>query len=336
MVKIGSQSVVNDFAHGWESQGHVLRVAISTKGVYSFSVDGVTFEDFPTETESKKMQQDIASKTKKEDTHTKPRRLSVTKKTEHPVISKRPSATFDPFAANGSGATTTTSSSSFFDQAEDDSFGGGFDSTDPFASSSSSASVTKSTDPFSAGFNTTPSSSSKSTSSAQLFEQVKPQAVKPVPTLARQFTSPPEKQHSEPSTFNSNDLFAEHSSSTSSPPPPLPPPQQQKPQQNHVNIDFFADTTASNSPSVQMPTQTQSQPSSDFFGESSQQQQQTTSSSSNAFDFTGMTYEMPTPGPMQHNQSIPEVLSPQQQQAQQQQAQQQQACAAATATSIWY
>mmetsp|Transcript_9539 Transcript_9539/g.15873 ORF Transcript_9539/g.15873 Transcript_9539/m.15873 type:complete len:552 (+) Transcript_9539:68-1723(+) len=333
IVKIGHQAVVTDFAHGWESDGHIMRVAVSTKNEYSFSVDGVEYEDFPTEAGSNAIAHELAAKAKKDHHdhhHPKPKRLSSGKKTDRAPVERRHSASFDPFA---SGDTTgaATGTSSFYE--EPDSFSSGFDSTDPFASPTK----TDTTDPFSAGFD-----SHITTNTSQ---------DKPRPGLARQFTSPREEfeSHSPPPTqtssgFNSADLFADNS----------PPSQQkQQPQQQQAaSFDFFADQSApSNSqphhnvPNVKPPPANSARPHhhphshphpqpqvNDFFADSSppappqQQQQQPPQQqqSTGAYDFSGMTYDMPTMEHNPFNQAIHESFtSPQQEQPQQQQQQQQ-------------
>jgi hypothetical protein len=218
---VGHQAVVTDFAHTWESDGHVLRVAVSSKNEYTFSVDGVVYEDFPSEAEANALAKEIAAKTKKETTPDagRQRRNSVNKKSDSPALERRQSASFDPFASGGSAGTAVTSSSSFFDES-DNTFSGGFDTSDPFAPPSK----TKSSDPFSSGFESTTASTGTSQEKSR-------------PPMVRQFTSPPEQyaSHTSPKAgggdFNSNDLFASNS-------PPSPPPQKQN---QEASFDFFAD-----------------------------------------------------------------------------------------------
>ena len=315
IVKVGHQAVITDFAHGWESHGHVLRVAVSEKGAYSFSIDGVEFKDFPSQSDSKKKYKEMMEKRsgKREEPTTRPRRLSSEKKLE-----KRHSATFDPFSTDttGSTASSTTkasSSSSFFDQ-ESDGFGSGFDSKDPFA-----ASIQQTTDPFTEGFGNVGAvtNTSKSTTANAFDNPKKDESIRPnrPATLTRQFTSPPEQYEANATnTFNSEDLFADQSSTTA--------PSQQ-PQHQFASQDFFNDSIAP-PPPPQQQSQTRITTSQDFFNDSKPQQQIGQPSSSSTFDFTGMTFELPPPSPMERHKSIPDVLDPQQNQQKSPQQQQQQ------------
>lgn len=326
IVKIGHQAVVTDFAHGWESDGHVMRVAVSTKNEYSFSVDGVEYEDFPTEAGSTAIAHELAAKKKEHhhDHHPKPKRLSSGKKNDQAPLERRNSASFDPFASGGSTGPAATGTSSFYEEPQ--AFSSGFDSTDPFASPTK----TETTDPFTAGFD-----AHITTNTSQEKQE------NPRPGITRQFTSPREEfeTHSPPPTstntgFNSADLFADNS----------PPPQQkqQQQQQQSTSFDFFTDQSASNQSHSQHHVPNMKPPPpcadhhkphhhpppqvNDFFADNTPPPppQQQPPQSTSAYDFSGMTYNMPTMDHNPFNQAIHESFtSPHQEQQQQQQTQKQ-------------
>jgi len=271
IITVGMQSVITDFAHTWESNGHVLRVAVGKNHEYSFNVDGVLFEDFPSEFEARSMAKELASKSKDGAKRSSVKKVESTTGATTTISPNKTNSSFDPFSSEGntSASTNTVSSSSFFDN-KDDGFGGF--GNDPFSSNKSSTvdpfssgfGGTTTQDPFSSSFGSTPAQKPKS-ASAKLFNDVEED---PSPTMTRQFTSP----HDHSSGLKSNDFFAD--SNTHLPPPKQQQPQHQQQKHQPATLDFFADNTP--------PPQ-------------QKQQQQPAVTPSSVFDFSGMTYEAPVP-----------------------------------------